>query len=286
MLKVHLDTDIGDDLDDAFCLALLLCSPEISLAGVTTVFNDTRDRAAMSKVMCDAADVKVPIVAGMGGTMSTSPIDFAIKRKPVYHATQRTFDGPGPESLIGALADVRKNADVLLAIGPLTNIAASLVADPNVSHFPRCVFMCAEFQTSMAEWNIRNDVEAAARVFDAKFPIDVIPWKIGIVTKLLEPERQRIRATQSPLGLVLADYMRQFHVHEPTRADMFDPMTVVALMKPELFKWERGFIHVETRGSHAYGVTMFHRDDNGPHRWASDVDATAAKEWMLQRLCR
>ena len=36
--KIILDTDIGDDIDDAFALALALKSPEIEILGVTTVF--------------------------------------------------------------------------------------------------------------------------------------------------------------------------------------------------------------------------------------------------------
>jgi purine nucleosidase len=288
-IKVHLDTDVGDDLDDAFCLALLLRSPEVRVSGITTVFNDTRDRAAMTQVMCDAAGLAgadVPIVAGMGGVLSTRPLEWAVTRKPLYRADHAVFAGVGPEGLVSAFARARRDADAILAIGPLTNVAASLVADPDARAFPKAIFMCGEFQQfGLAEYNVRVDVEAAARVFDAGFPIDVIPWKIGVMTQLQEPERQLIRDVPTPLGRVLADYMRQFHRHEPHRADMFDPMTVVALLRPELFRWERGTIKVEVRAEHAYGLTLFHADPQGPHRWASDVDVVEAKRFLLERLC-
>ena len=45
---VLLDTDIGDDIDDALALALALRSPEIELTGITTVFGDTRLRARLA----------------------------------------------------------------------------------------------------------------------------------------------------------------------------------------------------------------------------------------------
>src|SRR5258708_19249434 len=45
---VLLDTDIGDDIDDALALALVLRSPEIELRAVTTVFGDTRKRAHLA----------------------------------------------------------------------------------------------------------------------------------------------------------------------------------------------------------------------------------------------
>jgi purine nucleosidase/pyrimidine-specific ribonucleoside hydrolase len=50
-LPVLLDTDIGDDIDDAFALALLLNSPEIELLGVTTVFRNAPRRGALARKM-------------------------------------------------------------------------------------------------------------------------------------------------------------------------------------------------------------------------------------------
>ena len=44
---VILDTDIGDDIDDAFALALALKSPELNLLGITTTYGDTELRARL-----------------------------------------------------------------------------------------------------------------------------------------------------------------------------------------------------------------------------------------------
>lgn len=51
--KVIIDTDIGDDIDDAFALALALHSPEIEIVGVTTIFGDTRKRAYLAKYILE-----------------------------------------------------------------------------------------------------------------------------------------------------------------------------------------------------------------------------------------
>ena len=53
---VILDTDIGDDIDDAFALALLLQSPEIKLLGITTAFGDTELRARLVERYLAAVD--------------------------------------------------------------------------------------------------------------------------------------------------------------------------------------------------------------------------------------
>src|SRR5262245_41466967 len=39
-VPILIDTDIGDDIDDAFALVLALASPELDVRGVTTVVGD------------------------------------------------------------------------------------------------------------------------------------------------------------------------------------------------------------------------------------------------------
>ena len=45
--KIILDTDIGDDVDDAFALALAVRSPEVEMVGITTAWGDTALRARL-----------------------------------------------------------------------------------------------------------------------------------------------------------------------------------------------------------------------------------------------
>ena len=46
--KIIIDTDIGDDVDDAFALALAVKSPELQVLGVMTTFGDTETRAKIT----------------------------------------------------------------------------------------------------------------------------------------------------------------------------------------------------------------------------------------------
>src|SRR5262249_32001189 len=59
------DTDIGDDLDDALALALILQSPEIDLRGVTTVSGDAHTRALIvCRLLHALGRTDVPVAAG------------------------------------------------------------------------------------------------------------------------------------------------------------------------------------------------------------------------------
>src|ERR1700733_3898859 len=63
--KVIIDSDIGDDIDDAFALALALHSPELKILGVTTTFGDTELRAKLTdRFLGEAGRPDIPVAAG------------------------------------------------------------------------------------------------------------------------------------------------------------------------------------------------------------------------------
>ena len=63
---VFLDTDIGDDIDDAFALALALHSPELRLLGVTTAYGDTELRARLvDRYLGAVGRSDIPVAAGV-----------------------------------------------------------------------------------------------------------------------------------------------------------------------------------------------------------------------------
>ena len=63
-----LDTDIGDDIDDAFALALVLRSPEIKLLGITTEYGDTELRARLvDRYLAAVGRTDIQLQRGGGG---------------------------------------------------------------------------------------------------------------------------------------------------------------------------------------------------------------------------
>ena len=73
-----LDTGIWDAVDDAFALAYATLHPDIELLAVTTIWNDTRCRAALALAVLDAIGIfRVPVAAGSGendGAASARPL--------------------------------------------------------------------------------------------------------------------------------------------------------------------------------------------------------------------
>src|ERR1700731_2482237 len=63
--KIIIDTDIGDDVDDAFALALAVRSPELQILGVMTTFGDTETRAKLrDRFLGEVGRPEIPVLAG------------------------------------------------------------------------------------------------------------------------------------------------------------------------------------------------------------------------------
>src|SRR5690348_8654292 len=64
--KIIIDTDIGDDIDDAFAVALALRSPELKILGITTTFGDTEKRAKLlERLLGEVGRSDIPVDAAV-----------------------------------------------------------------------------------------------------------------------------------------------------------------------------------------------------------------------------
>src|ERR1700744_5659262 len=63
--KIIIDTDIGDDIDDAFALGLALSSPEFEVLGVSADFGDTQPRARwLDRMRGELGHGDIPVAMG------------------------------------------------------------------------------------------------------------------------------------------------------------------------------------------------------------------------------
>ncbi|MGC1619525.1 MAG: nucleoside hydrolase, partial [Candidatus Acidiferrum sp.] len=125
--KVIIDTDIGDDIDDAFAIALALKSPELEILGISTTFGDTEARAKIvDRILGEVGRTDIPVLAGTP-TQTSNPM------------TQRLYGEGGhfaksshPNSVDFILDQIRRYPGqiTLIAIGPLMNVGAIIDKDP------------------------------------------------------------------------------------------------------------------------------------------------------------
>ena len=183
--KVIIDTDIGDDIDDAFAVALALRSPELQILGITTTFGDTETRAKLlDRFLAEAGRPEIPVAAGV----PTPPKGTFTQRR---YAENNRFAKPAhPDAVTFLLDQIRRNPGqvTLLAIGPLMNVGAAIDNDPaTFRKLKRVVIMGGSIkrgygdlgfgppQPPQPEWNILNDIPSAQKLFAAGVPLYVMP---------------------------------------------------------------------------------------------------------------
>jgi inosine-uridine nucleoside N-ribohydrolase len=183
-IPVVLDSDIGDDIDDTWALAMLLKSPEFDLKLVTTTCGKSEYRAKIvAKLLTVAGRTDVAVGQGAGGTTGTGGQQaWVADYKLDGYAGKVHKDGVG--ALIQLINDsANKTPITIIAIGPLHTVAAALERDPSIAGKANFVGMHGSVRKGYdnnakpaVEYNMTN-VPASKKVFTAA-------WRSMAITPL------------------------------------------------------------------------------------------------------
>jgi inosine-uridine nucleoside N-ribohydrolase len=141
----------------------------------------------------------------------------------------------------------------LVAIGPLTNVAALLKQEPGAAKkIKRLALMGGSIAHGYgkdlkpaAEYNIAQDPEAAQAVFSSGARILMVPLDVTAMLQLDEAARHRIFTRLTPLTNALTLLYHLWNYSTPT---LFDPMAVAMLVEPGLCETEELAIEVDVQG--------------------------------------
>jgi inosine-uridine nucleoside N-ribohydrolase len=248
-IPIVLDTDIGGDIDDAFALALVLSSPELDLRAVTTVSGNTQARARLAaKMLWVAGRREVPVAAGEpGGKMAMEQTRWADGFTSPMLLSESAVD------LLKAEIDRNPGEITVVAIGPLTNVAALLKQYPAVrTRIKRIALMGGSIARGYypdsgptAEYNIAADAAAAQTVFSSGIPILMAPLDVTARLQLDEPHRQQLFALHTPMAEALHALYTLWNQPTPT---LHDPMAVGLLINPALCRSQPLAIEIDSHG--------------------------------------
>jgi len=190
-MKILFDTDPG--IDDAMALLMLARDPRAQLLGITTVFGNAPIdiTTANALALCERFGIDVPVARGAGQALSLPPRGFpelihgrdGMGNVGMAPAQVQQADALAAPQFISRMAREHSGELVLVAVGPLTNLALALQHDPQlVEHVQKVVVMGGAFGTHghggnvspVAEANIANDPHAADIVFTAPWPVTLV----------------------------------------------------------------------------------------------------------------
>ncbi|MEZ5224957.1 MAG: nucleoside hydrolase [Ilumatobacteraceae bacterium] len=311
--RIIIDTDPG--IDDAMAIFFALASPELDVVALTTVFGNAHTTVCTAnalRLLEIAERTDIPVAEGAHGPMAMpfrGPADFV-------HGTNGQGDAPlDPPSTRPVIDDAVEvivervmsapGEITLVPLGPLTNIARALQAEPQLAaNLAGIVLMggnafCGGNATPAAEANIVNDPEAADIVFGAGCPIVMAGLDVTEQIVMTGAQLDRIgavgHARAQHLAAILPCYRRfamdasgldGIHVHDST--------TISYLLAPEHFTARSHPVRVDTGSGVGRGKTWArirpaqHGDDPWAGRPAvtilTGVDADAVVRLELGRL--
>ncbi|MDQ7820182.1 MAG: nucleoside hydrolase [Armatimonadota bacterium] len=303
-----IDTDPG--IDDAMAIVLALASPDVRVEGLSIVFGNTSAEQGARNALAvleTAGRPDIPVAIGA--------------RKPLvrpYHgrgAVVHGSDGLGEtglgngrpvpnlrsiDFLISRIAQTPGEISIV-ALGPLTNLALAVSAEPRLAQWTREVVVMGGAvstrgnATPVAEANIHNDPEAARIVFHAGWPVTLVGLDVTHQVVMTPEDLRRLAAAQTPVTRLITaitpfymeGYRRRmgidgFYVHDPT--------AMVALIAPALFDVAAVYVDVVTGDDRALGQTI--ADFRGQWNMAPNVrvcvrvDAAAVVNLYCDRVIR
>ena len=277
MKRIILDTDPG--VDDALAFMLALGSPELEVEAVTTVAGNVsheKGHRNAKQLLEFLGRTSVPVCRG-----ADKPLLKEMRHAEEFHGKTGLGDAALPEPTMSS--DPRSAAHMithkaeelgrdltLVAIGPLTNIAAAILSEPSLpGSVGGLVIMGGAFNltpyglgnaNAVAEFNIWHDPEAAKIVFNSGIPLICA----GLDTTTHPEYRmsaamfEEIKAKDTPRSRLIEDLCSGL-VKRFNGFSLHDPMAVAYAVDPTMFRTEKHRVDVETAGELTRGMTVVDR---------------------------
>ncbi len=282
---IVIDVDTG--IDDALALLYACAHEQAEILGVSTVVGNVSLPAATRNtraVLALAGRADIPVWPGAATALSNpmhaesevhgkSGLGYALLPEP----RQPARSVYAAEAIVAA-ARAHAGGLVLVATGPMTNIALALIREPELPRLlKRFVIMGGAYGepgnvTPSAEFNIWHDAEAARIVFHAfggvgATPVVAVGLDVTRKTTIDESDVAALAASLSgePLGPALTrfieDSSRQYFElmekwHGRRYVTMHDPLALAVALDSTLIETRRATVDVETAGRLTTGATI------------------------------
>jgi inosine-uridine nucleoside N-ribohydrolase len=291
--RVIIDTDPG--VDDALALLLAMRSPELKIEAITPVAGNVPLELTLPnalRLVEIAGRTDIPVAAG-----AKAPLVRRLVTATYAHGENGLGGAVFPEPTTKPVAEpaaeyirrvIRKypHEVTLITLGPLTNVAAALEADPELAGLVRGLTMMGGSLsggniTPAAEFNVYVDPEAARIVFQSGIPITMVGLDVTRKTSLKDDHVRTLEATQNPVSQAAAKIGRNAINHNRERGflvgpNMHDSLAVAAFLDPTILKWQEYYVDVETTGELTAGETLGYSPIAGDLKRRPEADKDAA----------
>lgn len=222
--KIHLDTDLGGDIDDLCALAMLLrWSDDLQISGITTVAEANGRRAGyVQHVLNLEGRNEIPVAAGADVSQEFYRYpELGYPDEGRYWAQSIPTRTNEIEAALALLKQSIEQGATIIAIGPYTNLYLLDLQYPGILMEANLYLMGGYVYpirpgypnwSNEYDWNIQVDVRSARHVLENSKPV-MIPLSVTVETALRRAHVERLQQA-GPLGQLLAMQAEAFAVDE------------------------------------------------------------------------
>ncbi len=295
--KILIDTDIGDDIDDAFALALALKRADAEVVGITTVFRNAVCRAQQVHKLLETLGKTSPVYAGERLPLKEPIRKFESDDKDVPLEEQKTcqwddsYDYLVKENAVDfILEQVEKYGKdlTIIPVGPLTNIARAIEKSPEtMKKVGKIVNMGGWFSNYVPEWNILCDPEAADKVYSLGVPVYAVGLDVTLQCALDKELLEKFEKSNLEHNKLLTKWLhRWFDYFHFEKSVMHDPLAVACALE-DVCSFEQKYVKVTLDAGEKRGVIAVSespKDGYSPVYVATKVDRQKFYETVEQAL--
>ena len=237
IVKVILDTDTYNEIDDQFALVQMMLSHErIMVEGIYAAPFSMNERADNPE---KGMELSYDEILRLLERINVSHENFVFKGVKEYvGSAKKVVDAPAVDDLIKkAHEGSADNPLYVIAIGAISNVASALIKDPSIKEKIVVIWLGgnALYWPHSYDFNLKQDVGGAQILFDCGVPLVMVPCA-GVTTHLTTtvPEVEKYIEPHGEIGKFLAMRFKEYSDdHKGWSKELWDMAAVAWLINEE-----------------------------------------------------
>lgn len=292
-VPVIIDTDPG--IDDVFAIMLAASSEELDIKALTATAGNVGLNYTLNNVLglCDLLNLDVPVYKG-----AERPLIVELRDASEFHGSsglggykfsniKKKVEKEYAWDAIYNVAKENQGELTIITLGPLTNLAISLLKYPDLPKFiKRVVIMGGAFGVygncnPYSEFNFWIDPHAVDIVINSELNTEVYGLDTTRQTTMSADEFKFLKSEDQKIN-ELINHMRDYN----TTSHLPDAVAVAATIKPEIFKMKKEIVVCSTNTGITQGWSIIDKRNKSGKEPNAIVAHSVDKEEFLKLLLR